>query len=626
MNQPVSDLRFWKKPTDEAIVETVVANVRRIRSDQEQREKDNLLYASLYGDVQMLGFGAYTYSRPSSKPQDQLSLNVVRNMTGAVVSRVAAKAKPKPMFLTKGGDWELSRKARRLEKAVDGTFYKVGFYEEAKLVFRDAVIFGTGVLKWGVDYDAGQVFAERVLPGELLVDDASSLYGGKAAKTYYHLRYYDPAVLAEIYPEHEEAIMALAAKSSEGEAIVGYSGTTEQILVVEAWRCPAFAGAQDGMWVRCIEGTLLEKAPYKRTYPPFSVYRWDASLAGFFGTGLAHELCGIQLSINDHLDEIEDLLRAIKGKWFVEELSRVNPNKLNDEGDGIVFYRGTAPVYVAPNVIPGEVYNHLWNLVQKAYEVAGISQLAATSQKPSGLNSGVGLRAYRDQQSERFLDKYQAWDEFVLQSARLSLDAMRDLAEWTKEPLVISARRGHVLEQIDFKDNDLEERAYELQIMPTSMLPTTPSGRLAFVEDMGRMGVAEPDELLELIEMPDTDRFVKRRLATRQLVEDIMEAIVETGEYDPPEPFMHWPTALRVAVESYLEYRRDKCPPAKLELVSRWIVQARLMQKRAAAEEAPPPAPPGPPGPPGPPMPPPGMGPPPGPGAAPPMPPPAMAA
>jgi len=605
------DLRWWRL-TGADRADAIVAASRKVKADQEYRQQEDLLHASLYGDLQVLGFGAYSYARRPETRGGQLSLNIVRNVISACVSRVAAKAKPKPTFVLKGGDWALRRRSRKLEKAVDGIFYTTGFYEIAKLAFRDACIFGTGSIEWGVDYDAGQVFCQRKLAGEALVDDFEALYGASGVKTFYLERYWDKAVLAEIYPEHADAIWA--AKSEDDGDAVGFDPSCEQVLVRTAVRLPAFKGAKPGAWARVIPGAELDSGEQRRDRPPLASYRWDHAIAGWHGTGLAHELCGLQLEINDILDEIQDAQHGIKGKWFVEQASQVNDEHLNDEADAIVLYRGTVPVYVSPQAIPADVYNHLWQLYSKAYEIAGISQLAATSQKPGGLNSGAALRAYRDFQSERFLDKFQGWDEFILENARLALDAMRDLAEYTGGAITVGIRRGREVEEVRWDELDIDEAAYELQMTPTSMVPSTVAGKLAFVEQMAQIGVVDPEELLELLEMPDTERFTKRRLATRQLVEDMLEEMIETGIYQSPEPMMFWPTAIKVAVESYLEYRRDKAPPELLDLVSRWIVQARLMQKKQQAEEAPPPPPPqkGPPvGGPGPGAPPPGMAPPP---------------
>lgn len=593
--QRPEDCRFWTKEGDD-IARSIFDNARRLRTQQNYRRQEDLFHASLYGDTEMFGFGPGSHCMPVESPGGQLSLNVVHNMIGACVSRIACKAKPKPDFITKGADWTLSRRAMRLEKAVDGTFNQTKFYPKSNMAFRDGAIFGSGHIRWGAFPEAKRVYCHRMLPGELLISDQEGLYGDEAVRSAYFGRYYDKVVLAELFPEEEDAIMNCKV-AEEDEHEFGYDKTSEQILVREAWRLPSWPGAKDGMWARCINGTLLGEAiAYKRDRLPIASWRWDEGITGIFGRGLAFELRGIQLEINDILDELSDLLHTVKGKWLLEEMARVNPEDLTDEGDAIVMYRNTQPVYITPSVAPPELYSHLWNLVQKAYEVSGISQLAATSQKPGGINSGAGLRAYRDQQSERFLDKFESWDQFILRNTELAVDAMRDLVEMTGEDLVLSGNRGEDLKSSDFLL--AEAHIYEVQIAPTSMIPSTPAGKVEFAEDMANMGIADPEELLELISMPDTDRFVERRLATRKLVEEMLEEMIDSTEFEPPEPFMFWPTAIKVAVETYLVQRRRKAPPEVLDLISRWIVLANMQRQKEATQNAPPPPPPGPPGPP----------------------------
>lgn len=593
MTDSKADTRFWKKEGDD-IANTLCSNARRIRSKQDYRRTDDLIHASLYGDVEMLGFAPSSYSKPVETKGQQLSLNIVRNMVGACKSRIGAKAKSKPSFMTKGGDWALSRRAKKIEKAVEGTFSDVKFDPKSMLAFRDGCIFGTGSIKWDVHYEAKRVICKRLLPGEFLIEDQEGLYGDEGVRTAYYSHWYDKVVLAEIYPEFEEEIMN-AQSSEEDEPEYGYDATSDQVLVREAWRLPSWRGAKDGMWARCINGKLLAQKPHKRDYFPVASWRWDDSLAGVYGKGLAFELRGLQLEINDILDEMSDMLRTVKGKWLVEELSRVNTNELNDEFDGFVMYRGTAPIYITPQVVPPELYNHLWQLYSKAYEIAGISQMAATSAKPAGLNSGEAQRQYRDNQSERFLDKFDSWDQFILQNARIAHDCMRDLSEHLNEEggLKVNVKHGNYLAEVDFGKVDiLEENIYELQITPTSLIPTTPSGKIAFAEEMTNLGWCDPEELVEIIEMPDTERLIQRKLATRKLVEDMFDEMAETHEFQPPEPFMHWPVAIRVAVETYLVWRRDKADDDLLDLVSRWVVLARMQMKKEAAEDAPPPPPP----------------------------------
>ena len=97
----------------------------------------------------------------------------------------------------------------------------------------------------------------------------------------------------------------------------------------------------------------------------------------------------------------------------------------------------------------------------------------------------MAIATYKPAQTGRFprwgfLDKFETWDHFILDNARLCHDAMRDLAEANDGKLIVSANVSGSLPDIDFTANDIEENFYELQIEPTSMLPTTPAGKNAY--------------------------------------------------------------------------------------------------------------------------------------------------
>lgn len=585
------DSRWWMKEGDEK-ARCIQQTERRIRATQEGRRQQDLLHASLYGNVELMGFGVSSYARTMARTGTQLSLNVVKNMTGAVVSRIAAKSKPKPSFLTEGGDWALRRRAKKLEKACDGTLYKAGFYKKMPIMFRDCAVFGTGIAKVYADHDRKQVCIDRILGSELTIDEGEALYGDESVRTMYQRKYYDRQVLIERFPKSKADLTKDTGTGDDDIHEVGWDATCDQVLVTEAWHLPSGPNAKDGKWAIVANGVILDEDEWTRSRFPFAPLRWDAPMVGWFADGLASELCGIQLELNDLLEELQEVHHTIKGKWLIEMMSQVNEQHINDEQDAILRYRMTKPEYVAWVAASPDVYQHLWNLYQKAYEIAGISQLAAQSAKPAGLNSGVAQREYADQQSERFLNLFNTLEEFVLDVTRLSIDSMRELAK--EGGFKVKATSGNFLETIDFRENDIEDNAYELKIFPTSMLPSTPAGRKEFVSDMSKAGILDPDELLELFDMPDTEKFSKRRNATRHLTEQMLEEMIETGEFMSPEPLMHLQTALKVAIASYLEYRFEKVPDDKLDLVRRWMVQVRFLMKQAAAAAAaaaaPPPA------------------------------------
>lgn len=609
------DLRWWLDGDRKH--EAIWDIVTRIRRQQEYRRLNDLLHASLYGNAPLIGFGPNTYGRPTAGAHVRLSLNVVKNCTAAVVSKIAAKNKVKPTFLTSDGDASLQRKARGLEKFVAGAFYKTKFYRKQVPVFRDGCIFGDGFLKIYPNAKLTDLVADRVPEWEVHVDDAEGYYG--EPRCLYHRKYYDKTVAKTIFPEAADDIERA---QGDPEEIQGSPDVlSEYIPIIEAYHLPSEPGADDGRVTWCIQNVTLRDEAWTWDRFPFAHFRWAEDPAGFFGTGLAYELAGIQAEVNDLLQYIQEAHRTIRGFWAVERNSRVIDTHINDDLMKIIRFAGQAPTYIAPTAINPEIYQHLWNLYAKAYEICGISQLSAASQKPAGLNSGAALRAYEDTQTERFLEVGTRLEEFTLDAAELVLEGGREIAR-SKGSFKVNAREKDFIEEVDLAKVDMDRDAYELQVFPTSMLPSTPAGRIAFTQDMINSKMMSPEDGFDLIGFPDTDKYAARVRAPRELLERNIAAILERGEEVGPEPLDDHKLAIKEIPRALAQARNRGVEESRLETLRRYIVLSvrldRLGLDAIAPPEAPPAPPPGgaPPGAPPGPMPPPGGA----PAPAPPMP------
>lgn len=586
----VTDAQWWLEPENRAHLR-VTAVVQEIRQNQEYRKVDDLLNASLYGNLPVIGFGYGSFAR---KPlaTERLSLNVVRNMVGAVTSKIASKNKPKPTFLTEGGNYDLAEKAQKLEKFVGGVFYESGVYAQLANCFRDACVYGTGCLKiWDCD---GRVDVERVIPWEIVVDDGESLYG--QPRNLYQRKYVDRLVLRATWAKGDrqaevEAALASPSTPDPQDAEYAYRTTADQVLVTEAWHL----GENDktkGRHVICIDGCTLLDEEWDGPFP-FAFMRWSSPLVGFFGVGLAEELRGIQREINKLLQQIQRGHHLIAGHWLVEQGSKVNTSMLNNDLAAIVKWAGTRPEYQAPAIIAPEVYAHLWQLYSKAFEIAGISQLNASGTKPAGLDSGEAQRVYQDIQTERFLEVGQAYEEFVVEAARQVVRCAKRIGGSYK----VRAVDKSSIEIIDWADIDIKEDLYVIQVFPTSMLPSTPAGRIAWAQDMIESGMMPPEDVLEVIDYPDTEAYKKRRLAPRKIIERNVAHMLKTGEFVSPEPFDDHQTALRLVNESYHEARLDGVDEDRLELLRRYMTDTQdFMAAPPPAAPMPPMTPPGVPG------------------------------
>jgi len=589
---PHGDAMWWLEPSNQKH-DRLIAVVKDIRQNQGDRKVSDLLNATLYAGYRIGGFGT-TSSRAYASASTRPTLNVVRNMVGAVTSKIAAKNKPKPTFLTEDGNYELREKAQMLEKFVSGVFYDSGVYAELTRCFRDACVYGTGVLK--VSEGEGKVDVEAISQLEIVVDDGEGRLG--QPRNLYHRRYFDRLMVRELWgdPDGDEQAKAIYAAlsvqhSRDPEDIeYAYNSRADEVLITEGWHL-AETRKGKGRHVIAIEGCTLLDEEWEGPFP-FSFLRWSKPLEGFFGVGLAEELSGIQREINRLLMQIQRGHHLIAGHWLVENGSKVHSALLNNDLAAIVRYSGTKPSYEAPQIIAPEVYAHLWQLYAKAFEISGISQLNATGMKPAGLDSGEAQRVYQDIQTERFLEIGQDYEEFVVEAARQVVRMSKRVGGDYRVPAI---GKGSV-DFVSLKDIDIEEDLYVIRVYPTSLLPSTPAGKLAWAQDMIESQLMPPDDVLEVVDFPDTDAYKARKLAPRKIIERNIAQMLKTGEFVSPEPFDKHDLALQLTNEAYAQARLDGVPEAKKELLRRYMADTADFMKSAAPPIAPPAMPVGPPG------------------------------
>lgn len=563
-----------KKRTDAAI-----ECIDRIERAQEYRRLNDLMHASLYGNVEQFGFTPKNYGSRVPRAHARLSLNVVRNVVSTVVSKIAAKNKVHPKFLTDGADASIQRRAKGMEKAVAGIFYANRFYKTQRRVFRDVGVIGTGFVRPWYDERARTVTIERVAPWDVLVDDEESKDGNPYSLFY--RRWYDKRVLAKMFPGKEEIIRQAGKRRQNAESTgdEADSSTADVVATYEAFRRPSVFGAEDGLRAIFLDSGELGNEAWNYDYHPFCKLVWSNELEGYWGAGIAYELAGIQAEINDILLEFARAHRLIKGGWFVEKASKVALKHINDDLGKIITFSGVAPTYIDPVAIPQYTYRYLWDLYAKAFEICGISQLSATGQKPAGLNSGEAQRVYLDEQSERFLEIGTDLEDWTRDVAEQSMDRARFLSE-QPQGFKVKARHDSNVELLDWKEIDLTKGSYDVEIFPTSLLPNSPAGRLAFISDLVDMGVVgDEGEALKLLGFPDMEAFMARKNAPRELLDRNIESIVEKGKWASPEPLDDHVLALVEVPLALAQARNRGVEKTRLSLLRRYVVLSARLQK-----------------------------------------------
>jgi hypothetical protein len=565
----------WWTLDEKDIHKHIFSIVKDIENRQSYRKVQNLRHARLYSNREILGLQAGMFSRTANDAlqNNNVTLNVVASCVDTAASKIA-KAKPRPMALTIGGDWSLQEKAKKLTKYLDGAISQMKLYEHMQRSFIDSGIFGTGEVKFFKE--DGRVKCERVIIDEIIIDDADAIYGNPFQR--HQTKYMSKDVLAEMFPKHADKILA-AQSGLPPEIQSKYA--LDVVKVIESWKLPSAKGAGDGLHSISIENATLFSKKYTRSRFPFVTQRWKQKITGFFGMGIAEELLGIQLAINKRLytvDRAQDLM-CVPRIW-VENNSMVNTGHINNDIGAIGKYTGTPPQISTWPAMPPEVYQWIESLYAKAYEIIGISQLSATSRKPDGLDSGTALRTYQDVESDRFQLVAQRYEEDHMEAADLIVELTRELAAEGKDPYV-TVKDGKEVQVLRWKDVDLKEDPYELRIFPTSLLPTQPAGKLQTVQELVQAGFIEKDMAMSLLDFPDFDAALSNMLSSYNLIKKMLFTMIDKGEYQSPEPFMKLPQALTMAQNYYLQCRYDDVPEPKLELIRRFMSDVQALMEQA---------------------------------------------
>lgn len=541
--------RWWTLEPDEA-AKSIEDIVRLLQGAQAARTAQSKFSARLYGNLPVAGAGAVGLTTAQmgaalNALKETISYNLVASVGETAQSRLA-KNKPKPFFLTSGGTWEQQRKAKKLNKLVEGIFYETKMYDQSPRRFIEAFVFGDGVTH--VFEKNGRVAHEGVLAQELWVDEMEAFYG--KPRSLYWIKDVNKLVLAEEFPDKRELIMA-ANVSGDQQIRAQDKRTTEMVTVRQAWHLPSGPKATDGRTIITIDGHALTKMQdWKMDRYPFAFLQYAPRLWGFWGQGGAERLMNIQVEINKLLRVMQRTLH-LGGtvKMWLEMGSKIPPEHMTNQIATVGQYTGQPPIYVAPPLIQKEYFEMLEGHINRGYQQEGISQMDASSTKPAGLNSGKALREFVDIGSDRFTTLGQRYQNYHLDVAYLDLAVAKEIAE-RDGGYEVEVPGKKSVSTVKMSAKDLTEDSYVMQCFPISSLPSDPEGRLQTVQEYAQAGYLTPRQAKKLLDFPDLEQVESLQSAAEDYLTMLLDGIVDDGKPAYPEP----EDDLQLAMELVTEY------------------------------------------------------------------------
>ena len=515
---------------------------------------------------------------PGATLADRLKLNICKSIVDAGMAQISTN-RPRPMYLTEKGNFELRERAKSLNKYMLGQFYAIQQYRKARRVFQYAGITGTGLEK---TYEiGGKIYAEHVPTEEVLVDDREAIYGEPRAM--FHHKQVERSTALKAWPKFAADIETAAYIRDD---LTTHESIGDPVSVIEAWHLPSGPDEDDGRHVIALSTCAPHVEKWKRERFPVSAFRLSEAPDGFWGIGWVEELLPIQLEINYTLMKIQEAANLFTNQLWMRK--RQGSGRITNKQGGVNFYNDTPPTVLKFGGVPQDLLAHVQFLEQKAYEISGISQLSAQSQKPAGLNSGEALKTYNDIGTRRFQHIGQAWEEFHVNDISESiLDLARDIEERGDGDIAVMTQGDRDIETISFKDVKIDRDKYVTKVWPVSLFPDTPSGKLDRLEKFAQFSPQIQEQLIPLMDMPDLEAISNRINAPFAIVEKQLSLMLEHGKPQTPFPYMDLRIAREQGTLALLGAEADDTPEENKELVRNWLVTLNGMQAAAAPQEQP---------------------------------------
>ena len=577
---------WWKAETDQDVATQLCGTAAYLKTNQTYRMRQLAVDVRLYSGLSVYSYAGSNVSRMDKTrtlPDDKPTFNLIQSATDTLVSRLSQN-EPQPKFLTDGADYKQRHLARQLNGFVLGEFYQTKAYEKGVKMLRDGIVMGTGCLKVFEGED-GRVCVDRVLSTDLYVDDNDSLNG--TPQQLLQLKLCDRDKLIANAPDKKAArLLAETPQSYPDNAPDSGRTTADQVMVVEGWKLPSGPDRDAPGYIpgrhtiATVNGIILDEEWHKPKFP-FVFFNYSDPFLGFWAQGLATQLFGTQLSLNRILYTITRAITLVGiPRVFIENSSKVVKAHQNNEIGVLITYTGTKPTYeIAPCNAP-ELYAERDKLIEYGYRQCGVSDMQATGEKPGGLSSGEAIRSYDDVNSDRFAALAKKYEQVYIDLAYLVTDVAMDIAKRDGHYQTVYQNKDGTKE-IDLPKMTFLQDPFVIKCFSESSLPRTPAGRIATVTEQVQAGMLTLKEGRRLMRFPDLEQNEKLDNASEERIFQVLDKIVESGKYTPPDEFMDLDLATTLVVQYINLYRAAKLEQEKDDKLVTFFNQVQTLKQAA---------------------------------------------
>lgn len=458
-------------------------------------------------DTSVVGYYSNSQYDTEEDTSSGIQENIIKSCIDTLVSKIASQ-KVRPYFNTVNGTFKEMRIVKQAQQFFDQLYDDQNVNKTVTKAFKDACIFDTGIIY--IDKDTHSI--QRVLPWQVAIDNREASYSG---------------LTRLVWKKENFPVTNIPFTDSKLKRQV--VNTQQQVTFYEYWNL------NEGKKVYYIpEMDFYKEEKYEENLLPFIFINYDDPVKGNSSVSVVDLLFGIQDEIDSLIVKIKDASQLSSPlKYLVPESSSVKVNKLTNRVGEVITYSAlpnqTTPPVVAvtePFMDPQWI-SLLDKLKQDAYELCGISQLSATSQKPQGLNSGIALSTMEDIESDRFEVQLNTIIRTYVDIAKMCI------ALFNRDENILPdnrLRKGFTWGDIVDAQNQLI-----IQFSAAENLSKDPQTRAQQVMMLVQLGVIPQNRIASLMEIPDTVQGYSIANNSIEAVMNVIDECIENNNFEVPD-------------------------------------------------------------------------------------------
>lgn len=427
--------------------------------------------------------------------------NIIRSCIDTLTSKIASQ-KVRPFINTVNGTFKQLQIAKQAQDFFDSLYDEQNINKIVSDAFRDACVFDRGIIY--VDVDDKKVY--KVFPWQVYVDPREASYNRLTQITWKQEQF--PVSLLPIKVDNEEM---------------------ETVTYYQYWDLNK---GKHYFWIPELD--RYEEEKWDGGCLPFLFLNYASPVKATTSQSVVDLLYGIQMEIDCLLNKVKDASQLCAPmQYFVPEGSNIKANKVTNRVGEVYTYALPPNVTASPITVSTTPFmDPQWMqtieaLKQHAYEMVGISQLSATSQKPQGLDSGVALSTLEDIESDRFETQLNSVIHTYIDLAKLMIQLF--------PPEEDILPRNRMRSNIKWADIVQARDEICIQFSAANSLSKDPSVKLQQLQALYAAGLIPQSHIAKLMEIPDIDDGYNLATNSIKAVYAVIDDCIEYDNFEVPD-------------------------------------------------------------------------------------------